>query len=436
MKTPIVDFVKAYKKRGFTRAHMPGHKGKHFLGVEGFDITEVSGADVLYSADGIIKSSMQNTAALFGTAASFYSTEGSTLAIKAMLATALEGKENPRVLAARNVHKAFVYAAAELDFSVEWVYGASNSICECIVTAEQIENALKNGGTSAVYITSPDYLGNIADIKGISVVCQKYGVPLLVDNAHGAYLKFLENSEHPIDLGAAMCTDSAHKTLPVLTGGAYLHISKNYANYAEIAAKKLPVFASTSPSYLILQSLDLCNRYLEKSKAEYQKCAEKVKKIKKRLKDNGFSLLDTEALKITVNAAAMGYSGFELSDAFERKKIICEFSDNDYLVLMLSPQNSRRDFSRIENIRVEKRPVRECTQITLLKNEQKISIRNAVFSKSESVDVEKSVGRICAAPTVSCPPAVPVIISGEQIDASAVELLKKIGIEKIEVVAD
>lgn len=79
---------------------------------------------------------------------------------------------------------------------------------------------------AAVYITSPDYLGNLADIGGMSDVCRKYGVLLIVDNAHGAYLHFLPKPEHPLDLGAEMCCDSAHKTLPVLTGGAYLHISQ------------------------------------------------------------------------------------------------------------------------------------------------------------------------------------------------------------------
>ncbi|MBR3961874.1 MAG: aminotransferase class V-fold PLP-dependent enzyme [Clostridia bacterium] len=436
MKTPIIDFVKAYKKRGCTRAHMPGHKGKAFLGAEAFDITEISGADELYSAKGIIKKSMQNAAELFGTAATFYSTEGSTLAIKAMLATALEDKEKTRVLAARNVHKAFIYAAAELDFEVEWLYGVSDSICECNITAEQVDAALKEGGFYAVYITSPDYLGNIADVKGISSVCEKYGVPLLVDNAHGAYLKFLEKSAHPIELGAAMCADSAHKTLPVLTGGAYLHISKKYAQYVNVAAKKLPIFASTSPSYLILQSLDLCNKYLKKYKTEYQICAKRVVKIKNTLKNNGFLLLNTEPLKITVDAAKMGYSGYELCRIFEGRGVIPEFADEDYLVLMLSPQNGERDFRRIAKIKAEKRVSRQQGTAAPAKGKQAVSVRRAVFAKSERAAVRESVGRICAAPTVSCPPAVPIIISGELIDGRAVELLEKYGVEFIEVIAD
>ena len=109
----------------------------------------------------------------------------------------------------------------------------------------------------AVYITSPDYLGGVQDIAALAEVCHARGVPLLVDNAHGAYLKFLSPSRHPLDLGADMCCDSAHKTLPVLTGGAYLHVAKGaMAAYEAEARHSLAVFGSSSPSYLILQSLD------------------------------------------------------------------------------------------------------------------------------------------------------------------------------------
>ena len=242
---------------------MPGHKGRGSLGIEAFDITEISGADVLYSPSGIIAESEENATELFGTAHSFYSTEGSTLAIKAMLKLVTNGTvqgERPLILAGRNAHKAFIFAAALLDFDIEWLFGEEGShICECKITPAALDEALqkKKRLPAAIYITSPDYLGNIADIRGLSEVADRYGIPLLVDNAHGAYLKFLEPSMHPIDLGASMCADSAHKTLPVLTGGAYLHIAKKAERFVDGARGALSLFASTSPSYLILQSLTL-----------------------------------------------------------------------------------------------------------------------------------------------------------------------------------
>lgn len=122
---------------------------------------------------------------------------------------------------------------------MEWLFPeGAKSLCACPITAEQVAEGLKKSSAFAVYITAPDYLGGSPDIKGIAAACRAAGVPLLVDNAHGAYLKFLHPSKHPLDLGAAMSCDSAHKTLPVLTGGAYLHLSEEWAERVGRQAKK------------------------------------------------------------------------------------------------------------------------------------------------------------------------------------------------------
>ena len=160
-----------------------------------------------------------------------------------------------------------------------------------------------------VYVTSPDYLGQIADIAGLSKVCGRWGIPLIVDNAHGAYLHFLEKGMHPMDLGAAMCCDSAHKTLPALTGAAYLHIHKDYMKqFAPYAEQALSLFSSTSPSYLLLQSLDLCNAYLA---GEYRGKLGEVVGMLGRLKDKmhriGISVRESEPLKIVLDTAECGY---------------------------------------------------------------------------------------------------------------------------------
>ena len=138
-----------------------------------------------------------------------------------------QGKK-PLIAAARNAHKAFLTAAAMLDAEVQWLYPRHpDSYLSCDLSPEELEEFLQSAPEkpTAVYLTSPDYLGNTADIRRLAEVCHRWGVLLAVDNAHGAYLKFLPKSMHPIDLGADICCDSAHKTLPVLTGGAYLHLS-------------------------------------------------------------------------------------------------------------------------------------------------------------------------------------------------------------------
>ena len=269
METPICDFVKKYAESGAMRLHMPGHKGVSLLGMERMDITEIGGADSLYEASGIIRESERNASALFGSE-TFYSTEGSSHCIRAMLyLTALHAKQTgkkPLIAAGRNAHRTFLSAAALMDFEVMWLTAENQeSYLSCRIGARELEEKLRAAEKkpTAVYLTSPDYLGNTADIAAIAEVCHRQEILLLVDNAHGAYLRFLPESRHPIDLGADICCDSAHKTLPALTGAAYLHVSDRAADLFRGQAKNsLALFGSTSPSYLILQSLDAVNRYL------------------------------------------------------------------------------------------------------------------------------------------------------------------------------
>ena len=436
MTTPIYDFVKAYAEGETARFHMPGHKGVSQLGCEAFDITEISGADVLYSADGIINESENNLTSLYGTAHSFYSTEGSTLAIKAMLAivSEREGDERPLILAARNVHAAFVRAAALLDLEVMWIYpNEDDHLCRCVISPRDIQMAVEGCSRkiSAVYITSPDYLGNISNVAHLAKTCKKYGIPLLVDNAHGAYLKFLPEDMHPITLGAAMCADSAHKTLPVLTGGAYLHISPDYPEYADRARDALSLFASTSPSYLTLCSLDLCNKRLSDGYADkISALAEKCKEIKAKICESGLEVCDSEPLKIVIK------QGTTLADYIRAFGIEVEFSDRDYTVLMLTPENEDGDFDRLldalSGFKTDR--VSEEKISSPKPHDRKMTIRQAVFAPTERISVEKSAGRICASPTVSCPPAVPIVISGEVITEEDVTLFKHYGIDSISVI--
>ncbi len=423
---------------------MPGHKGAGPLGCEVFDITEISGADVLYSADGIIAESEDNLSSLYGTAHSFYSTQGSTLAISAMLALVSKrgrGEDVPLILAARNVHTAFVKAAALLDLDVQWLYPEEGShLCSCKVTPDGLRRALSESEKMprAVYVTSPDYLGNMLDISALSAVCREYGLPLLVDNAHGAYLKFLPEDIHPITLGAAMCADSAHKTLPVLTGGAYLHISKDYPEYVRSARWAMSLFASTSPSYLTLCSLDLCNKKLAEDYPDALSSAcGAVSRFKATASDLGFYIEDTEPLKIVINAPKSGLSAERLAKELRRESFEPEFVDREYVVLMPSTETDDGDLAKLSEVlkRMGQRSKKSenATPHYPKRHEQVLSLREAVFSESESLDVENSLGKIAASPTVSCPPAVPIVISGERITESDVEAFKYYGVDKISV---
>lgn len=445
MDTPICDFVRDYAKRGAMRFHMPGHKGVSFLGAEPFDITEIDGADSLYEANGIISRSEDSAGRLFG-CRTFYSTEGSSLCIRAMLYLimlyARQSGKAPLIAAGRNVHKAFLSAAALLDPDIIWLYPKSAaSYLSCTPNAQELDAFLSKTDRTptAVYITSPDYLGNRADIAAIAEVCHRHGCLLAVDNAHGAYLKFLDASAHPMDLGADICCDSAHKTLPVLTGGAYLHIARSAPDvFARQAKNALALFGSTSPSYLILQSLDAANAYLYDFNDRLRGFLPMAAELKNELEQCGYALTGDEPLKITFDAKQYGYTGKELGRILAQNNVVCEFSDPDYLVLMLTPENGAEDLQRLKNIMTaipQKAPITERPPL-LQKAERVLSVREAVFTPSETVPVEQSRGRVLAAIGVGCPPAVPILVSGERIDDCALSCFRYYGYDTCEVVCD
>ena len=443
ISTPICDFAAAYENSGALRLHMPGHKGKSFLGVEGRDLTEIDGADVLYDAQGIIRESEKNARALFGTAETLYSTEGSSLCIRAMLTLAvLYAKSRgirPAVCASRNAHKVFMTAAALLDIDIHWLFPAQNgSVVSCKLDLADVEKALETERPAALYVTSPDYLGNEADISALSKLCRCYGTLLMVDNAHGAYLKFLPVSRHPIDLGADICCDSAHKTLPVLTGGAYLHISKAAPQFlCQLAQNALSLFASTSPSYLILQSLDLANRYLaDDYTAKLKMLCEQLQALREALSAYGWDVLQGEPLKLTICPKTMGMLGDELAQYLLTNGVVVEFADPDFTVMMFTPEISSEAIEHLRQLLC-------CVPVKTSLDEQppqlkrpvvRITPREAVFSLQECIPVAQSKGRILASASVNCPPAVPVVVCGEEIDESAMECFAYYGIEKVYVV--
>ncbi len=440
MKGQIFDYLLEYSRRDTVRAHMPGHKGKGALGVEAFDITEIEGADSLYEAQGIIAESEQVASRIFG-ANSYYSTEGSSLSIKAMLYLAmLDAKERgvrPVVAAGRNAHKSFINAAALLDFEIIWLPG-KESYLSYIPDEDGLSQLFLGENTpSAVYITSPDYLGNIADVSSLAKICHENGALLLVDNAHGAYLKFLDKSFHPIDLGADICCDSAHKTLPSLTGAAYLHISKKSPPVLSKMAKyALSIFGSTSPSYLIMASLDALNPYLggEFSKDLSLFC-KKLDVCKQKLTNYGYCLVGNEPLKICISSKPFGYRADELARILRKSGIEPEFSDPDYLVLMLSPSNSDGDIEKISSALLslgKLEPIADIPPKPFVAKKA-LSPKEAFVSPSEEIHVSLAKGRILASASLSCPPAVPVLVMGELVDERAIEMFKYYGTEYIRV---
>ena len=443
METPICDFVQRYAAGEPCRMHMPGHKGNALLGIERLDITEIDGADSLYQAEGIIAQSQENASRLFG-CRTLYATEGSSQCIRAMLYLlslyARQQGKRPLIAAARNVHKSFVTAAALLDADICWLYPQrpQSYLC-CEVTAQQLEQYLCAAPEkpTAVYLTSPDYLGTVTDIAALAAVCHRHGVLLAVDNAHGAYLKFLPQSLHPMDMGADICCDSAHKTLPVLTGGAYLHLSQGMEQaVGQQASQAMLLFGSTSPSYLILQSLDAANRTLQHYPERMAALLPAVQRCKHRLQEHGYTLYGNEPLKITLCAKPYGYTGLQLAAMLRGHNVEPEFADPDHLVLMPSAETDAAALSHLEQAlcSIQARAPLAQAAPAFAMPERVMTVREAMLSPCEWLPTERCLGRVLALPTVGCPPAVPILVGGERIDGAAVACFQYYGIDRCLVV--
>ena len=406
----IHSFIEGYAASDTVRAHMPGHKG-HGGDIYRRDITEIHGADSLYEANGIIAASEARASRIFGSLSTLYSCGGSTLCIQTMLALCVP--QGGKVAAVRNCHRAFLSACIIGDYDVEWIYPEGGLIGGGISPA-QAREVLERHHPVLLYVTSPDYSGNIAPIEELAGICHEYGVILAVDNAHGAYLRFVYEDGrplHPLFQGADICCDSAHKTLPVLTGGAYLHINSPLEKYPGQAKMLMSTFGSSSPSYLILDSLDRCNGYMESllQGDDYFDDLRRMKPVPR-----AFDTAGDECGKLAIVAPSGGYTGHELAQELRERGIECEFADDVYTVLMLTGL-TKEELSYISRA-IDDIPPRTPFSADIpavMPHRRVMSLREAFFSEQELLPVTECAGRVCARAVTVCPPGIAVTTGGE-----------------------
>lgn len=421
MHTPIHDFLVNYSGKNPLRCHTPGTKGR---ANSPHDITEITGADSLFESSGIIRQSEENAARLFGARASFYSCGGSTLAVQAMIMAAVRASGRPRIQAGRYSHRSVVGAAVLLGLEVEWLYPG-----EYLSAELSPDLLLENAGAACAVVTGVDYYGGEADVRALA---KASCAPLLVDNAHGAYKAF--TGDHPIVLGAAMSADSAHKTLPALTGAGYLHVGD--PAYLATAKAEMALFGSSSPSYLMLESLDLCNRHIAQEAGRAREAFDGVWALKNALRGAGYALRPSDKLRVTVDAAGCGYSGLALAEEMRARGIEPELADEDCVVLLFSTICGGEFFEAVEKrlCGVKIKPARPREIHPILRPEKALNPREAYFSPGETVRLSCAVGRICAEILAPCPPGVPVIMPGEVIDRECAEELRRLGVGAVRVV--
>lgn len=443
--TPLFTNLKIYKNQHFSSFHTPGHKNSAFFSKINFsklDFTELSSTDDLFEPLGPILQSEKNGAEIFNTKKTLFSAGGCSLCVQTMLRLAFPN--GGKIITSRIIHKSAINAMALLNINPIYLTPEKDLKTNFwnAISPQDVENALKeNPDVKAVYITSPDYFGILSDIKAISKICKKFGVLLLVDNAHGSHLGFLKKDLHPIHLGADMCADSAHKTLPVFTGGAFLHI--NNSKFLDIAKKEMQLFASTSPSFPILTSLDLCCDWLEKhGKKSFLKLEQDIENIKNLALKLGLILPEgaCDPIRLSFNTSKIGLSGKEFSDYLRKFKIEPEFYIDDFVVLIPTPFNKKNDFKRLKKAlsnlpKLSYNPVQESKNNFYYFEEPKIgaTLNQTLFSESYKINTKDSLGKVSKYMICPCPPGVPILLPGEIITNSIIENLINYGIFSLDV---
>jgi arginine/lysine/ornithine decarboxylase len=427
MLLPLHDFLENYARSGMLRCHMPGHKGRYKN-----DITEIFDADSLYEAaetGGIIAASMREAAKLFASGATLYSAGGSTLAIQTMLALTV-GMGVKKISATRYAHRSFISAAILLGLEIDWLY-PKTFMCADISPESVPEN------TEALFVTATDYYGGICDIKSLRGRCNL----LLADNAQGAYQVF--TGEHPLRHGADFCADSAHKTLPALTGAAYLHVSKRMVEeYPDIdivrqAGAQMALFGSSSPPYPILDSLDCLNAHILNEREGALAALSAVAELKTRLTARGYNIKPGGRAHITINARDYGYAGGELGRLFAKTGVMPEYCDENYVVLLFSTITGEKFCDAVYD-RIAAVPAKTpLPPIVYPELHPQIAMppRDAHFSPAGcvNIDIADAKGRICARVTAHCPPCIPLIMPGEIIGEDEIRALELFGVRTVDV---
>ncbi len=454
----LYDTLENYSESGIYPFHMPGHKRNakmvQPLSVT-HDMTEVDSLDDLHCADGILKKAMDNAAAFFGADKTFFLVGGSTCGILASLAACT--KHGDTIICARNCHKSVYNGISLLGLKPHYITPDTISMpfgCYGSINPTELELLLtQHPDTAAVIITSPTYEGIISDVKAISDICHRFGVVLIVDEAHGAHLGLFDSfPDSAVKSGADIVIQSTHKTLACLTQSALLHVCGNMADCDKIA-QKLAVFETSSPSYLLMENIDSTVNFLQKNGssffAEYvtrlESFSEKAKSLKNidilfygNDKDKPHDrIFRFDRSKLIISAVRKGYSGAELaSTLLDKYKIQVEMSSLQYIVAMTSYCDTDEGFTRLISALQEidsGSPGAYLPKAAAMPKTYKkaIEISEAEELCKASIPISRAQGMICGEFLFAYPPGIPLIVPGEVITnelAKVIFALKATGV--------
>lgn len=461
--------------------HMPGHKRREtpdgipggFPDPYGIDITEIDGFDNLHHAEGILKDAMETAAAIYGADRSWYLVNGSTCGILSAVFAATEN--GGRLLTARNCHKAVYHAIGLNRLEAEYLYpeeitefGINGGIRAEDVRKALEKDAMRCAGNSgdvrgkitkiqAVLITSPTYEGVVSDIRAIADAAHEYGIPLIVDEAHGAHLEYADQChsfpKSALEYGADIVIQSIHKTLPCFTQTAILHVKGKLVDQDRIS-RYLSMFQTSSPSYLFMAGMERCIRYMDgDGRNEMIRYEKRLEHFMERMEGlQVLEVLDREICgkyrtvagwdpsKIVVSTMrAEDFQGEELAKTLRRKyHLEMEMTAPEYVIAMTSLMDTEEGFERLGTAlleidgalrrRMESGRKEKAASETPEGLEYKLShpVRRMLICEAMNADTERTalqdtVGKVSAEFVYLYPPGIPIIAPGEVFTDAIVE---------------
>lgn len=432
--------------------HMPGHKRRpiDFPNPYTIDITEIDGFDNLHHAEEILRDAQQRAAELYGAKRSFYLVNGSTCGLLAAICAAAPKKS--RILVARNSHKAVYHGIFLNEYDAVYLYPEVADIgIQGQITAEAVEEKLTlYPDIAAVVITSPTYDGVVSDIRSIAETVHRHGIPLIVDEAHGAHFGFGGGfPENAVKLGADVVIVSLHKTLPSFTQTALLHVCSDRIKEKDIA-KYLGIFETSSPSYIFMAGMEKCIRMVKDEGQElfsnYRKLLDdfyaKAGKLAHIHVLSKADLSECESYafddgKILMFPAPDYLNGKELYDMLlSEYRLQMEMVTDKYVVAMTSIMDTQEGFDRLIHAlydidqKLEQKKNRKSagkleSRSVYTENKKVMQMRDAEDAPQQEIPLEESVGKVSAGFVFLYPPGIPIIVPGEEISGKFVKDMKQ-----------
>ena len=454
----------AYSQTDAYPFHMPGHKRQsmgNWTG-EAIDITEITGFDNLHHAEGILQEAQCRAAETFGADETFFLINGSTAGLLSAICGTV--RRGGRLLMARNCHKAVYHAVYLMELKTAYLYPEQTDFgIQGSISPEQLRDMLEQyPDTEAVLLTSPTYDGVVSDIASIARLAHEKGVPLIVDEAHGAHFGFSQGfPQKALALGADLCIESVHKTLPAYTQSALLHYRKNPWIDLERVKQYLGIYQTSSPSYLLMAGIDRCTRILREQGTElfaayeqrlhdfYKKCKtlQRITVLSPDGKigecgENDPGIWARDPSKILICAEGAGLHGQELAELLtEHYHLELEMASGHYATALTTLMDTQEGFDRLfaalQAIDRRKSKIGMLHQGQELETgdlfttddiyceaEKVLEIAEAMDAAKTTIPLMRAAGCVSGEFVYLYPPGIPILAPGERVTKEILETLR------------